>query len=131
MGAISAALSIVLLFIYLWPAERRKREGEQEGEGDATDASRPTATRWHWAKGAHDVPVTRADPETTLSPQRSPCGGFSRRGRGVACYDRVRHLIAVASSAARDQRATVLGGSTGRMSMNLPSRLGYLARGRA
>ena len=37
MGAISAALSIVLLFIYLWPAERRKRKEEAEPPGTDGD----------------------------------------------------------------------------------------------
>jgi len=44
MGAISAALSVVLLLIYLWPAERRKRK-EQEPPAESDD------------EGAHDVPV--------------------------------------------------------------------------
>lgn len=44
MGAISAALSVVLLILYLWPAERRKRASEEplpDTEGT----------------GPHDVPV--------------------------------------------------------------------------
>ncbi len=45
MGVISAALSVVLLIAYLWPAERRKREA---------DEPHPTTT----GSGPHDVPVS-------------------------------------------------------------------------
>jgi predicted MFS family arabinose efflux permease len=44
MGVISAGLSVVLLIIYLWPAERRKRD-EDEPHPDTE------------GKGAHDVPA--------------------------------------------------------------------------
>jgi MFS family permease len=58
MGVISAALSVVLLVIYLWPAERRKRKEEQDSDDDPTDEQpadkQPDDTT---AKGAHHVPV--------------------------------------------------------------------------
>jgi MFS family permease len=49
MGVISAGLSVVLLFIYLWPAERRKRDEEEPPA--AEDSSDDSTT------GAHDIPV--------------------------------------------------------------------------
>ncbi len=47
MGVISAGLSVVLLVIYLWPAERRKRTEEHGSDDEPPDPS----------AGPHDVPV--------------------------------------------------------------------------
>jgi MFS family permease len=41
MGVISAGLSVALLVIYLWPAERRKRRAEDEATGVEQEAAEP------------------------------------------------------------------------------------------
>jgi MFS family permease len=58
MGAISAALSIVLLLVYLWPAERRRRaEVAPSTAGEPSDETAEPDSHDTEPRGPHEVPV--------------------------------------------------------------------------